>query len=92
MLRKTIRKIWLNTGQSQGIQMDFSPYTKARVTSHMVPGNIKHPGGIAQSQHVPGQFVSPKHVSSFIALGSFFHYQSDDNGRGQVGQDDKDVE
>jgi hypothetical protein len=58
----------------------------------MVPGNIEHPGGITQSQHVPGKFVAAQHVCGLVALGAFFHDQSDDNGGGQVGQDDEDVE
>src|SRR5882757_6386164 len=35
--RYIIMKTWLNTGQSQGIQMLFMPYTKQRLTIHMVP-------------------------------------------------------
>jgi hypothetical protein len=32
-----MRKTWLKTGQSQGIQMLFIPYIKHSVTIHIVP-------------------------------------------------------
>src|SRR5215831_2036088 len=35
--RYIIRNTWLNTGHSQGIQIDFIPYTKHNATIHMVP-------------------------------------------------------
>src|SRR5882757_3893257 len=35
--RYIIKNTWLNTGQSQGIQMLFMPYTKQRLTIHIVP-------------------------------------------------------
>src|SRR5580658_7732732 len=35
--RYIIINTWLNTGHSQGIQILFMPYTKQRLTIHMVP-------------------------------------------------------
>src|SRR5262249_8559259 len=35
--RYIIRKTWLKTGHSQGIQMLFIPYTKQRLIIHIVP-------------------------------------------------------
>src|ERR1700743_784141 len=35
--KNIIMNTWLNTGHSQGIQMLFIPYTKHRLTIHIVP-------------------------------------------------------
>src|SRR5258708_30136360 len=35
--RYIIMKTWLNTGHNQGIQILFIPYTKHRLTIHIVP-------------------------------------------------------
>src|SRR5574344_1108145 len=35
--KNIIRKIWLNVGQSQGIQILLRPYTNNSVTNHIVP-------------------------------------------------------
>ena len=37
MARNTNTKTWFQTGQSQGIQALFNPYTKRIITVHIVP-------------------------------------------------------
>ena len=53
--------------------------------------DVEHPGCIAETQHVPRQFVPAEDVGGLVLLGAFPEDQSDHDGRCQVEQDDQDV-
>src|SRR3546814_514960 len=57
--RYIIKKIWLNTGQSHGIQILFMPYTNASVTIHMVPEISNISDALDMPSIYQGNFLPP---------------------------------
>src|SRR5690625_30003 len=73
----------VNTGQPVDKQQIHQPHSAA---------DIEHARGIRDSQVVPGQFVAPKKVTLNIFGSSPGNPETDQEGRGKVRQDDKNID
>ena len=55
-----MRKIWLNTGQSHGIQTLLTPYVNISVTIHMVPEMSNIPEALDSPSMYHGNVLLPR--------------------------------
>jgi hypothetical protein len=55
-----MRNIWLNTGQSQGIQILFIPYSESQYTSNIVPAISNMPEALDMPRRYQGRLFPPR--------------------------------